>query len=304
MKPSESIMENRYQNISHVHTHAGHNAAGVAVACREMDALQAASSFSAEAYMDATMAVLVLDGECILHVNRNAFAIRPDTVVLLSASHLFRFADISDGFRCRFLSVGEQFMRDMDATDMIYKRIKYGALLYNTPVMQLDTRAARVVRSRMQAVESAVANSGHAYYKELILNELNGFYLDLSDIIDRRLLPAAEVSTRHGSIVRSFIELLVRNYRHEHKVDFYASRLSISTHYLTLIVRRVTGRTPSELIFEMLYSHARTLLATSRLSIQEIAWTLHFSDQSSLGKFFKRRSGMTPHDYRVMRRVE
>lgn len=72
----------------------------------------------------------------------------------------------------------------------------------------------------------------------------------------------------------------------------------MSPHYLTLIVKHVTGQSASDFIFEMLYSEARNLLTHSKLSIQEIASKLNFSDQSSFGKFFKRKAGVSPFDFR------
>ena len=48
----------------------------------------------------------------------------------------------------------------------------------------------------------------------------------------------------------------------------------------------------------MLFSEARNLLTHSKLSVQEIATTLNFSDQSSFGKFFKRKAGISPVDFR------
>ncbi len=272
----------------------------LSVNCLEVCATDAITLFSREMYIYATIAILVMDGSSEIFVNRVSGVLYPNTVVLLSSSHLFRLGSPTSDFRCRYLSVSEQFMRDMDATEMIYKRIKYGARLYASPLLRLAATDAAIVDARLQAVTRAVETPRHTYYKELVLNELNGFYLDLSDIIDRSDPESAEVSTRYGSVVRSFVELLGKNYRTQHKVDFYAAELNISTHYLTLITKRVTGRTASELIYEMLYSHARMLLYSSRLSIQEIAWTLHFADQSAFGKFFKRRSGLTPHDYRAL----
>ena len=81
-------------------------------------------------------------------------------------------------------------------------------------------------------------------------------------------------------------------------MEFYASELNLSSHYLTLIVKQVTGQSVSDFIYEMLYSEARTLLSHSKLSVQEIAAKLNFSDQSSFGKFFKRKSGLSPKEFR------
>ncbi|MCD8029779.1 MAG: AraC family transcriptional regulator [Bacteroides sp.] len=92
--------------------------------------------------------------------------------------------------------------------------------------------------------------------------------------------------------------MLVTHYQSEHKVEFYASRLHVSTHYLTSVVKSVTRQSVSDFIFEMLYSEARILLTHSRLSIQEIAMKLNFSDQSAFGKFFKRRNGSSPLEFR------
>lgn len=125
------------------------------------------------------------------------------------------------------------------------------------------------------------------------------FYLDLSDILERTNLPHTDgCLTRYESIIKSFIELLATHYREEHKVDFYAAHLNLSAHHLTQIVKLVTGQSVSDFIFEMLFSEARNLLTHSKLSIQEIATTLNFSDQSSFGKFFKRKAGVSPIDFR------
>jgi len=151
----------------------------------------------------------------------------------------------------------------------------------------------------MKRVDKSISYTEHYYYKEVILNSLFAFYLDLSDILERQMtLPGNDSITRYESVIKSFIELLVIHYREEHKVEFYASELNLSSHYLTLIVKQVTGQSVSDFIYEMLYSEARTLLSHSKLSVQEIAAKLNFSDQSSFGKFFKRKSGLSPKEFR------
>ncbi len=270
------------------------------IACRPLDAVHAVAIFPIESSVDATMALLVLAGRGALRINGRRHELESDRIVLLSVSHRFLCEELSPDFRCICLMVSEQFMHEMDAADMIYRRIKYGAKLYNTPAMPLSPEAAHRLSERMESVRRAIDNWQHTYYKELILNELNGFYLDLSDAIERGDPQAADLSTRYGRIVQSFVQLLAAHCLREHRVSFYSSRLNLSDHYLTLIVKRVMGQSPSDLIYGMVYSHARTLLATSRLSIQEIALQLNFSDQSAFGKFFKRHAGLTPHEYRTL----
>lgn len=256
--------------------------------------------FSHPLYLNAFVGVFVLSGTGVVGINYKYYDVQPDTAILLTVSHLFNFKDCSPDFTCKCLFVSKEFMDDMDATDMIYRRIKYGARLYNLPILRLDRSDTLLLNNRLEAVDNAIDNTTHFFYKEMILNSLFAYYLDLSNIIESKSNDSYnDVNlSRYEHIIKSFIELLVANYRKEHKVEFYASKLNITPHYLTLIVKRITGQTVTDFIFEMLYSEARNLLTHSRLSIQEIASLLSFSDQSSFGKFFKRKAGVSPLDFR------
>lgn len=264
-----------------------------------LDDKSVSAQFSSPLFLNAATALFVLCGTSSIHINYKVHSLKKGTLVILSASHLFSFGECSRDFRCLGLFVSKEFMEEMDSTDMIYRRIKYGVRLYNMPVIRLSEPQFALLAERVLAIERTIADTDHLYQKEMILNHLFTFYLDLSNILDRRTGFQGENNlNRYESIIKSFIELLVNHYRKEHKVAFYASHLNISAHYLTLIVKRITGQSVRDFIFEMLYSEARNLLSHSKLSIQEITVALNFSDQSSFGKFFKRKSGISPLDYR------
>lgn len=257
------------------------------------------SQFSSAVYFDALISILVLSGTGTVCVNYRAYPLGVDHLLVLSSSHLFNFGDCSSDFKCLCLLVSKEFIHEMDSTEMIYHRVKYGVRLYSTPLVKLGRDNAVLLSRRMSAVIETIDRSDHFYYKEMVLNSLFTFYLDLSNVLERYAVAHSEGNlTRYESTIKSFIELLVAHYREEHKVEFYAARLNLSAHYLTLIVKRVTGQSVCDFVFEMLYSDARTLLTQSKLSVQEIATLLNFSDQSSFGKFFKRKAGVSPVDFR------
>lgn len=267
--------------------------------CETLDAERIAAQFSTPLFLHAAVALFVLSGTAEAVVNYKPQPVAPHALLLLSASHVFHFSACSPDFRCAGLFVSKEFMDERDSTDMIYRRIKYGVRMYARPVVMLAPPQADLLLARLSALDQMIDNRDHLYQKDMILNHLLAFYLDLSNILDRHTdLDRESNLTRYESLIKSFIELLVVHYRSEHKVDFYASRLNVSAHYLTLIVKRITGRSVSDFIFEMLYSEARNLLTHSRLSVQEIAAALHFSDQSAFGKFFYRKAGKSPVEYR------
>lgn len=249
--------------------------------------------------MDAFIILLVLSGKGRTVINYKTYDIQADTLLLLSSAHLFHFGECSDDFQCQCLFISKAFTDEMDSTDMIYRRTKYGVRLYNEPVVPLEHSHAGLLAERLISINKNIDRTEHFYHKEVILNRLFAFYLDLSDILERTNLPHTDgCLTRYESIIKSFIELLATHYRKEHKVNFYAAQLNLSAHHLTQIVKLVTGQSVSDFIFEMLFSEARNLLTHSKLSVQEIATILNFSDQSSFGKFFKRKAGISPVDFR------
>lgn len=267
--------------------------------CTTIGAVEIERLFAPTVCLDAVSALLVLSGTATVEINYRPHPVSSGTLILFGASHLFHVSRCSTDCECLCLLVSRKFMEEMDSTEMIQRRIRYGVRLYTRPLVPLGSNEASQIRSRMLDIDRSIDRTDHLYYPELILNSLLAFYLDLSNLIERlpELHPGS-TPTRHESIIGTFIELLVEHYRTEHKVEFYASRLNLSAHYLTLIVRRVTGQSPCDFIFEMLYSEARSLLSHSKLSVQEIAARLNFSDQSSFGKFFKRRSGLSPANFR------
>jgi AraC-like DNA-binding protein len=82
-------------------------------------------------------------------------------------------------------------------------------------------------------------------------------------------------------------------------VEFYASEMGITPKYLSLILKKKSGRNASKLIDEAVVYEAKRLLKYSGLSIQEISNKLNFASQSFFGKYFKRRVGVSPSRYKI-----
>ncbi|UYW02326.1 helix-turn-helix domain-containing protein [Flavobacterium agricola] len=135
----------------------------------------------------------------------------------------------------------------------------------------------------------------------MLLNALRIYFLDLSHCIETNYLQEIDDNpSREDVYFQQFLTLILKHYKTEHLVQFYADHIHITSHYLTQIVKKLTGQTVSDFIFDLLYSEARQLLKQPDLTVQEIADILNFSDQSAFGKFFKRKSGMSPLSFRKL----
>lgn len=243
--------------------------------------------------------ILVLNGTGRLQVNFKEYILNSKHKVLLSFGHFFMFREVTPDFRCMCLYINKEFMDEMYSTEMIYKRVKYNVKMYSRPILLLNEENSDLLYRRMKFTNSMIDLVDHIYHKEMILNSLTIFFLDLGNIIEKdRSIPQKANLSRDEIMIQKFLELLADHYKAEHNVDFYARQLHITPHYLTLIVKRMTGQTVSDFIFQMLYNEGKMLLKELRFSIQQIADDLNFSDQSSFGKFFKRKSGLSPNQFR------
>ncbi len=97
--------------------------------------------------------------------------------------------------------------------------------------------------------------------------------------------------------VHDFIKLVHVHYIKERSVAFYADKLFISPKYLSLLVKETTGKSAARWIDEFVLMEAKNLLRFSGKNVQQVAYTLNFSNQSSFGKYFKHLTGLSPTEY-------
>lgn len=103
--------------------------------------------------------------------------------------------------------------------------------------------------------------------------------------------------SRRMLYTHEFVRLVRKHFRLEHSVRFYANKLCISPKYLSMVVKESTGRSAAEIIDEHLLLEAKNLLRFSGRNIQQVAYELNFSNQSSFGKYFKHLTGMSPSEF-------
>lgn len=82
-------------------------------------------------------------------------------------------------------------------------------------------------------------------------------------------------------------------------VDFFAEQLRISANYLSDSLKNTTGKSAIEHIHSYIIESAKIDLMTSDKSISEIAFELGFEYPHYFSRLFKKKTGVTPSEYRV-----
>lgn len=82
-------------------------------------------------------------------------------------------------------------------------------------------------------------------------------------------------------------------------VQHIAEALSVSTKYLSNLLKQLTGQTTQQLIHEKLIDKAKEKLSTTELSVSEIAYELGFEHSQSFNKLFKAKTNQSPREFRA-----
>ena len=77
-----------------------------------------------------------------------------------------------------------------------------------------------------------------------------------------------------------------------------AKHFYLSANYLSILIKKETGLTFSELLIQKRIALARKMLTETNLPIQYIMEQVGYKDYSCFIKLFKKHTGYTPYTYR------
>ena len=154
---------------------------------------------------------------------------------------------------------------------------------------------------QLNLLHETLADTTHYYRRELASVYFKSFSLELGNcMLSHQENPndMPPYVSKRDFITLNFMTLVSKHFAEEHHIEFYANALCISTKHLTRVAREMVGKTPHAVICDEITHQAMTLLEDDRISIGQIAERLHFSDQASFCKFFKKQKQISPMAYR------
>ena len=125
-------------------------------------------------------------------------------------------------------------------------------------------------------------------------------FIHLSRLLVARAPVAAQRAERSEDlrVFLSFCDLVEAHFRDHLTLTEYAGRLSVTEARLNDICRRMAERPSKEVVHERLLQEARRLLRYSAVPITEISYQLGFADPAYFSRFFTKRTGVPPSQFR------
>lgn len=235
-------------------------------------------------------------GSATVTVDQLRDRITRDTLLLLLPGSILHLNERTDDFRVRFCAFSlELFSEAAYRLDPSFFHI-----LHEHAIIRLPDRIIEGVRNWFQMASYTYRDRGNIFRNTIIRNRLQNVLLEAFDKMQRFApdVHSQTGTTRQADLFQRFVALVHEHCTEQREVAFYADRLCISTRYLSTIIRSVAHSTAKEFIDRSVVLEIKMLLGSTELSVQEIAYRLHFPDQSYLGRFFKKHTGVSPTEFR------
>lgn len=243
---------------------------------------------------DSFLTILCMRGRAIFKIRLHEFEISRGSYMLIRANDPFLVVESSDDFHIDVVRVGESVF-SLSYDDVLKKR--------------LDLLSIQRPTSKISARKTMMFHIIHSYLK-VLMKERNDFYRDmiLYEYVKIFLYEAchilddtssqSNVGKKDRNITSQFFMNVDKYYKENRKVEFYAQLIGITPKHLAYIIKKTTGKYPSEWLDNYAVLEAKKILRSTDDSIQNISYDLNFATPSHFVKFFKAKTGMTPKEFR------
>ena len=249
--------------------------------------------------LDALLMLLVEQGSADIQVDYPPFRVDAKSFVTLMPTHVIQLMRMDDAFKGKLLIVSRGFLDRFNQAGVKNRSVASYMEARKNPITSLNKAEFDVVLQGVERVREKVKVKGHYYQKEALQTAVVALCIDLANIfVHHRGTLSTPSLSRKEELFEQFLQLLHTHCREHHGVAFYASQLCISPQYLSMLLREQTGKSANKWIDDAVLMEAKMLLKTPLLSVQQVAEQLHFSDQSTFGKFFKKHIGLSPLEFR------
>ncbi|WP_428660396.1 helix-turn-helix domain-containing protein [Runella sp.] len=126
---------------------------------------------------------------------------------------------------------------------------------------------------------------------ELLLNYSNRFY-------NRQFITRKAVNNSLLTQMEKLLDDFFTTQEGLPTVHYLADKLNVSPTYLSDLLRNLTGMNAQQHIHQKLIEKAKEILSTGNLSVAEVAYQLGFEHPQSFSKIFKRKTNLTPIEFK------
>jgi len=168
--------------------------------------------------------------------------------------------------------------------------------------LHLSASEVEVYRNVLSMIQTELDHAIDKHTRELIVSNIELLLNYCLRFYDRQFITREEIN---HTVVQKFENLLNTYIRVKAETEgiptvaYFADKCCLSPGYFGELVKTETGRTAQDFISDHILAEAKQLLNNQSLTISQVSTQLGFEYPQHFVRFFKRRTGMTPSQFRA-----
>lgn len=218
-----------------------------------------------------------------------SFILNKNQVLTITSGqvHFFKNIKSAAGYILEFTL--NFFCKDDNDIELVFHNGLFCHFDMNEVIEVPDYKASenylKLIRRDLELKPYQYLISVHSYI-ELLLVEINRSKTDRGDEI-----------YKPGALFLKFLELVRSDFESDHSLSYYAGKLGVPEAKLNEQAKLHAGKTAQNVIYGLIISEAKRLLAYQKLSIKECAYKLGFNDPFYFSNFFKKHTKLSPSTF-------
>lgn len=168
--------------------------------------------------------------------------------------------------------------------------------------LHLSPREEDQMRQMMKNIQHEYLNNPDEFTKDLLLSQLDTLLKYANRYYKRQFLNreplTKEIASSFNDAMRRYFEEGMMDISGLPKIEDIADRLKLSPRYLSDSLKAETGKSAMEHIHLYLVDEAKNMLLKPDSTVAEIAYQLGFDYPQYFSRLFKKKTGMSPKEYR------
>lgn len=191
-------------------------------------------------------------------------------------------------------------------TKLAMKMSEYRFFQYNVhEALHLSEKEKSIISSLVEQIREEYVSNIDVFTKEVIVSQLELLFNYAQRFYSRQFITR---TAQNSDFVAQFETELQRWFNSDQlferglpTVKQCAERIGMSPDYLSDMLKQETGKSAQEHIHYVLIDKAKNQLLSTSNTVSEIAYSLGFEYPQYFSKLFKKKTGMTPTQFRENR---
>lgn len=252
-------------------------------------------------YLRSGIVIYCLKGNATIEIYSSKHIMTAKEFIVILPGQLVALTDISQDFQIRYFTITESFYTEILSGISRFSPCFFFYMRQHYYFKEKDIETISFADLFEWLIGKTLAPK-NLYRRESVILLLRLFFLELYNFYKVNSSDnMITIDIHKKELTHKFLQLVKNNYKVDRSVTFYANALCITPKYLTMVVKEVSGKSAKDWITEYMILELKGLLANSTLNIQEIAERTRFPNKTSLERFFRRHTGLSPLRYKKNR---